>query len=259
MSSTTSPTNTPAPTRPSITIPEPIERHPKYTHNTHSHAKSPSSFPSLYTLPIYTAHPAYYAAAIDTIHYTNNYFDGVGNGYGYANDMTAPCVLEELAYWRSGRPDEAKYPTPPDLRTLYVKYLKGSARLLVPGDDTSVVGRVWDKACEEFAAMTELEKSGWLRMTKAFRVAENARRDPPYPGDGVVFDHMWLRIFKRWLVWKEHVQALEVGEIEEKEPSAADLASFFGSASVKEKGASLADVCHTFPYAMRHRGAGPAH
>jgi hypothetical protein len=133
---------------------------------------------------------------------------------------------------------------------LYVKYLKGGSRLLVPGDDISVVGRVWDKACEEFAAMTELEKSGWLRMTKAFHVAENARRDPPYPGDGIVFDHMWLRIFKRFLVWREHVEALDVGEIEEEEPSAADLASFFGRQEVKEKGASMVDVCHTFPYAI---------
>ncbi|KAH8725079.1 hypothetical protein GQ44DRAFT_772479 [Phaeosphaeriaceae sp. PMI808] len=218
-------------------VPMPVERHPTWTINR-SHTDIPATFSNLIVLPNALVTPAYFAAAIDTIKITNDYFQAAGP---YSNTLKQDHVRDLAGMWRQGYQDEEKYPYPADIRSLYVKALKSDGTLVSPNDDVGEeVERVWVKACRQVAAMSALEKSAYLRMTRAQHVFEQAKEPLTYGGG--VNDGMVVRLFKRFLVWREHEAGREGRK--DVQPSREELEAFF---EARKEGASLADICHFFP------------
>jgi hypothetical protein len=80
--------------------------------------------------------------------------------------------------------------------------------------------------------MSSLEKSAWLRITQKMHWADFQRKDRMDGlGHGQNEDRFMIRLFKRYMVWDEHVARQE--EEEDEQPSRAELAAFFAKPEVR--------------------------
>ncbi|CAO2655800.1 Nn.00g046030.m01.CDS01 [Neocucurbitaria sp. VM-36] len=222
----------PLSTRTNIIVPMLREHDPEWTSKGNGLTNALPSFPSLITLPAPQTQPALYAAAVDTIRISNWRFKEHGP---YTRVLLEKHVKKQAEDWRKQFPNEEKYPLPPDLRTLYVK----------TGDKHPAPGEggkpLWTLACEEFQAMKDFGKPGFLRKTRAQHIRENELE-----GRGVEQEErLYLRIFKRYLAWKEHAERAD--ERRDQQPTRKEMQDLFAKAEVQKTGATLADICHAFP------------
>lgn len=182
------------------------------------------------------AHPALYAASVDTIRMTNHYLHLLAP---YSNDLTHDLVQRNAQILQRKRP---KLWLPPDLRSLYVLHKDGV--LIKPTDTNSRL--VWVKAWKEYRKLSDLEKWSYLTSTKEQHVRQHHLFEERES------DRMVVRFFKRYLVWKEHVDKHLKDPVQypHQQPSQAQLEALFNKPEIKEKGISLADICQHFPYAF---------
>ncbi|KAJ8114551.1 hypothetical protein OPT61_g3595 [Boeremia exigua] len=229
-----------------VNVPFPVNNHPEWTTAPYIGVDIPPTFDNLITLPDARQNPALYAAAVDTIRMTNRYFNLVGQ---YSKSpLTEEHVRWMQEQWPSTVNEAGKrvrlfpvedYPMPPDGRTLFVKDAMGD-----PTDRKRPV--LWIKACDSVSDMSTYEWEQHLGYTREYLI-ELSEKSIGADDTSLVLD-----IFKRYLVWHELVE----GESEraqnflEAQPSFADLEEFFDREEVKEKGATLVDICHAFPHAM---------
>ena len=212
-----------------IVVPTPRQKYPEWTTTS-----ALPSFPSFISLPDPHAYPGLYTAAIDTMRITSWRLNQHGP---YEQVLRKAHVRELVRNWRALHPSAADYPLPPDARTLFVKTDDKHPAPEEGGEP------LWTQACKEFLEMKEFEKPGYLRKTRAQHIRENE-----LDGHGLERDEkLYLRIFKRYLVWREYVNNEDSRE--DNQPTRQDLLNFFAQAEVQENGATLADICHEFPEA----------
>lgn len=216
--------------RAKISVPLPREHDPEWTSAVPGFSIGLPSFPDLIRLPDPLSHPALYAAAADTIRITNWRFKEHGP---YKQKLLQAHVKKHATEWRIAFPDKIKYPFPPDLRTLYVK----------TKDEHPAVGQhaVWTQACGEFGRMSDNEKQKFLHTTRQQHINENEL-------DGLDRDDkLYRRIFKRFLVWQEHVDTQN--NRKDQQPSRKEMLEFFAKDEMRKNGATLSDICQAFPNA----------
>ena len=217
-------------TRALVNVPLPREHDPEWTTDVPRFQTAPRSFDGFKHLPD-PSQPAYYAAAVDTIRVTNfrlTQHDTTDHPLRRAH------VKQSITQWRSDHTNRLKYPLPPDRRTLYVEV----------NDQPPMRGAtMWTKACEEWAAMNALDKAGYLSKTRAQHIRENELEGSGTERD----DKLYLRIFKRYLAWRQHV--LSKDNKVDVQPSRSELIAFFKQSEVQRNGVTLADICHAFPNA----------
>ncbi|KAF1845313.1 uncharacterized protein K460DRAFT_282414 [Cucurbitaria berberidis CBS 394.84] len=228
------PDTIPLSTRANIRIHPPRECDPEWTSKNKGPGDTLPSFPALISLPNPLANPALYAAAADTIRISNWRFK---EHAPYTQVLKEEHVKQLAKGWRLMYPDEVKYPFPPDLRTLYVKT---DDKHPAPAEGGLPL---WTQACEEFQEMNGFEKPAFLSKTRAQHNRENE-----LDGHGIEkAEKLYLRIFKRYLVWKEHAEKED--ERHDQQPTRKELQDFFAKAEVQKNGATLADICQSFPEA----------
>lgn len=230
-----------------VVVPFPVNSHPTWTVHPFYGCYVPPTFNSLIELPDARLEPAYYAAAVDTIRMTNFHFSLEGP-YNIKH-FTAELVRIKEQEWRKGlvkkaknkdRDDktearikseiQARFPRPPDLRTLYVKEDMGH-----PTDES--LKPLWTRACRDISIMSDKNKERYLRYTRT-ELVEQAKFETDE-------SKLILQIFKRYLVWRNHVMARPT----DQQPTRAEMEAFFDRDDVKKNGATLAEICHAFPHA----------
>lgn len=235
-----------------VNVPFPSDSYPNWTTHPYNGVDIPPTFDNLIQLPNARDEPALYAAAVDTIRMTNTYFELVGP-YSRERPLTAKHVQKKQQQWPSVTDKHSNvvtlsplenYPRPPDLRTLFVKENMGN-----PTDDKQ--NALWLQACRDLQAMSSDAKEDYLQCTRNMLIEQAKSR----PGeDDKRNSWLILEIFKRYLVWREFRLGSDSGETEEEktedeQPTWSDMEAFFNRTSVKKDGATLVDICHTFPYA----------
>ncbi|KAH6633456.1 hypothetical protein C7974DRAFT_171921 [Boeremia exigua] len=228
-----------------VQVPYPVQNHPDWTTIPFTGVGIPATFDSQIRLTNPLLEPVLYAAAVDTIRMTNYYFNLVGQ-YN-EGPLTEEHVIEMQRLWPSTvRPDGKRvglfpvdeYPLPPDGRILYVKEAMGD-----PTDRLAAV--LWIRACRSVTRMNDSEWNRYLTYTRNHLIEMAEKREG---NDG---SWLILELFKRYLVWHELVMGVSerARYFEDEQPSADELEEFFDRDSVKEKGATLVEICHAFPNA----------
>ncbi|KAJ4364874.1 hypothetical protein N0V95_000624 [Ascochyta clinopodiicola] len=226
-----------------ISVPFPVNNHPSWTTYPYAGVDIPDTFDSLIVpyLPNARLEPALYAAAVDTIRMTNRYFELVGQYRGTDKPLTEKLVRQKDREWRyeMRRAENGTYeavfppnlfPRPPDLRTLFVKEAMGD-----PTNDK--LNALWIRACKDLHIMSDETRERYLGYTREELVKKAELR----------YDDSWLilEIFKRYLVWWDHV----LEQPENLQPTRAEMEAFFAEEEVRRNGATLVDICHAYPYA----------
>ncbi|KAJ4317427.1 hypothetical protein N0V94_004959 [Neodidymelliopsis sp. IMI 364377] len=223
-----------------IIVPFPAHNHPDYTTNPWAGVGIPETFDDLIELPNPNYEPALYAAAVDTMRMTNWCFElsGEKNVVPLTQAKLESCERRwrrREREWREETQTAAQmFPRPPDLRTLFVKEGLGD-----PADKK--LKDIWTRACKDVEVMSDAAKDRYLRYTLD---QVNASAD-------LRADQSWraMELFKRYLVWRDHV----VRTPPDQQPTRAEMEAFFNREDVREKGATLAEICHAFPYARNAR------
>lgn len=224
-----------------INVPFPVNNYPTWTTYPYD-GYIPPTFDNLIIthLPNARLEPAFYAATTDTIRMTNTYFELVGRYDATKYPLTEKLVRQEEQNWRSERGmrdgrliplyPANSFPRPPDPRTLFVKEAMGD-----PSD--SNLNALWNRACRDWHIMSDETKERYLGYT----------RDELIERGKFKTDQSWLvlEMFKRYLVWREFIMEMP----EDVQPTRAEMEAFFDGEGVKQHGATLADICHAFPYA----------
>ncbi|KAF9699939.1 hypothetical protein EKO04_001496 [Ascochyta lentis] len=226
-----------------ITVPFPVNNHPTWTTYPYAGVDIPATFDNIITpyLPNARLEPVLYAAAVDTIRMTNRYFELVGQYRGTDWPLTEKLVRQKEREWRNKiqKGEDGRYqvlfpqnlfPRPPDLRTLFVKEAMGD-----PTDDK--LNALWIRACKDLHIMSDETRERYLGYTRDELIEKAKLRT----------DDSWLilEIFKRYLVWWDHVME----QPEDVQPSRAEMEAFFARDDVRTNGATLVEICHAFPYA----------
>ena len=249
-------------------VPFPKEDYPEWTTTLYDNVDVPQTFQNFIRLPENPReHPALYAAAIDTMRATNDYFwqqRGIGR-----DSLTEGRV----ARWHGAlnMPHNVLYTRPPDYRTMFVEE-NVNRNLLENGPRP-----LWMQACDDVAGMRDDEWEERLTWTRD-RVRENTRRTAENgpgdaenglgdaenglgdaengPGDaenGAEEEHEYRRgLFMRYLVWNEFIAgttARSQNIQEDTQPDLEQLNMFFYQTRELENGVTLADICHAFPRA----------
>ena len=216
-------------------IPHPKEDFPEWTTAPYNNVAVPVTFHDLIRLSGDPRdNPALYAAAVDTMRATNDYFWGQRgiDGYSLTQDR-----LEAMRAWlQENGHDNEIYPMPPDPRTLFVKEDVDDNPLDDGADSLWIqmfdyVQRMPDDVWEE--ALT------WTRND----LEEDAARD----GRGA--QHLISHFFVRYMAWNEFISGDSVRSQmiqEDQQPSFDQLQEFFHRVDVAQNGVTFADICHNF-------------
>lgn len=226
-------------------VPYPVENYPDWTTTPYTEIDIPHDFPDFINLPDPTVEPAYYAAAVDTIRVTNDYF--TSHHYS-ASSVTKAQVQFTREQWPFLTEEDGSevmlyparaFPMPPDPRTFYVQESEGD-----PLNAQHI--SLWIIACERVIDMEDSEWELWLSYT---RQSLDNKRKLSEDGD----DSSWMiAIFVRFLVWHELVHGTtgRAKAFREEQPTADQLEAFFAHKdSGEDSEATLVELCHQFPHA----------
>jgi hypothetical protein len=209
-------------------VPLPKEDYPEWTTAPFSLLNIPQTFPRFIELPKDPRlHPALYAAAIDTMRMTNDYFyekEGIDR-----NSLTEEQV-EEIQNL-----DYTTFPRPPDLRTMLVEENVE--------DDANIL---WLEAHTEVRKMPVMQWEHRLTNTRD-DVEMMALR-----GNDIDGQQNLRGLFVRYLVWHEFVAGTTYRSRriqEDEQPDLEQLNLFFHQILKPANGVKLADICHAFPRA----------
>src|SRR5690242_10386120 len=229
-----------------VNVPFPANSHPQWTVEPFAGVGLPATFDNLINLPDPSKEPAFHAAAADCVRMTNWIFELTGT-YSPLAPLTEEHVMELLDCWPSTVTAQGKrvkltpeedFPLPPDGRMLFVK-----EKLEDPTDYGKPV--VWAAACRSWARMSDAQWEAYLGLSRDQLIAQAKAR--------LGGDDSWLvqEIFKRYLVWDELAQGISerAKAFADRQPSAEELEEFFEKEDVKTNGATLVDICHSFPHA----------
>lgn len=244
-------------------VPFPKEDYPEWTTTPYDNVELPQTFPNFIQLPENPReHPALYAAAIDTMRATNDYFWQQIIDRDDRDTFTG----KQVVLWQNtlNSPINAAYTRPPDYRTMLVEEDVNRKPL------EKISSPLWMQASDDVAAMRDdvwEERLTWTRD----RVRENTRRTAENgPGDaqhgpedaengprdaenGPGDEHQNLHgLFVRYLVWLEFIAGTSPRSQniqEDVQPALEQLNMFFYQIRELENGVTLADICHAFPRA----------
>ncbi|KAF3006444.1 hypothetical protein E8E13_002553 [Curvularia kusanoi] len=222
-----------------IDIPSPHIRFPEWTTSPYEDLMDdsiPNTLRFWVRLPEPAQAPAHYAAAVDTMQITNEYFWHLNQGL---RDLITDAAIEQrMVAWEVDMTPRGRYPTPPDPRTLFVK-----SNGEFPTDDYD--RPLWADACDTVANMGDDDWERYLIYTR--EDFEDA-----FGGD---MESLMLNLFIRYLVWHEYVgQTSDRWQrYNERQPTFDELSAFFDRDYVRDNGATLAEIHHLFPHAHSMR------